>query len=169
MKFAGRARGRLDSIDWDNCAAMLARCPYSWAWAVLRTWCDGWMTSARIISPLGQRPCAFGCTQIIDSLRHYARCPPMHRALRRARARPFPLEWFSRWGLASPSFSSFSLLTAACNMYNEARAIREWPLSAQQIHACALAGVRAMRLAHPSRASEEERASLAPHWHPRGA
>eukprot|EP00959_Pyramimonas_sp_CCMP1952_P469493 9495043-Pyramimonas_sp.AAC.1 len=82
VKFAGRSRGRLDSIDWDNCAMVLARCPCSWAWAVLRTWCGGWMTSARIISPLGQRQCAFGCVQRIDSIRHYSRCPPMHRALR---------------------------------------------------------------------------------------
>eukprot|EP00959_Pyramimonas_sp_CCMP1952_P170252 3556844-Pyramimonas_sp.AAC.1 len=133
---------------------VLARCPCSWAWAVWRTWCDGWMTSAPVIFPLGQRQCAFGCVQRIDSLRHYPRCPPLHRALRRALARPIPLDWISRWGLASPLFASFSALTAAYNMYNEARAIPDWPLSASQIHACALAGARAMRLAHPSRISE---------------
>eukprot|EP00959_Pyramimonas_sp_CCMP1952_P041534 868676-Pyramimonas_sp.AAC.1 len=54
-------------------------------------------------------------------------------------------------------------------MYNEARTIPDWPLSAAQIHACALAGARAMRLAHPSRTSEVERASLAPQWPPRVA
>eukprot|EP00959_Pyramimonas_sp_CCMP1952_P365574 7656437-Pyramimonas_sp.AAC.1 len=114
------------------------------------------MATARIISPPGQRQCAFGCVHRIDSPRHYARCPIMYRALRRALARPIPLDWVSRWGLAAPSFASLSALTAAYNMYNEARTLPDWPLSTQQTHACALAGARAMRLAHPTRISEAE-------------
>eukprot|EP00959_Pyramimonas_sp_CCMP1952_P277308 5797499-Pyramimonas_sp.AAC.1 len=73
------------------------------------------MTSARIISPLGKRPCAFGCMGKRDALKHYARCPVLWSALRRALARPFALDFPSRWGLRRPSCHSYSVLAAAYN------------------------------------------------------
>ncbi|CAK0822839.1 unnamed protein product, partial [Prorocentrum cordatum] len=145
-KFAGRSAGLLAHIDWGVFKSVLARCPCSWAMAVLRTWTDGWMTSARIISPEGQKPCVFGCLGKLDSLRHYARCPVMHRALRQALARPFPLPWMTRWGLSDPSLATFSAMAAAYNMYNEA--------------SCALAGARSMQLASPMKCTEIDRDQL---------
>eukprot|EP00959_Pyramimonas_sp_CCMP1952_P022060 463766-Pyramimonas_sp.AAC.1 len=61
------------------------------------------MTSARIISPHGRRPCALGCLNRGDTFRHYARCLVLWAALRRALARPFALDFPSRWGLRRPS------------------------------------------------------------------
>ncbi|CAK0825212.1 unnamed protein product, partial [Prorocentrum cordatum] len=159
-KFAGRSAGLLSHIDWGVCKSVLARCPCSWAMAVLRTWSDGWMTSARIISPDGQKHCVFGCLGKLDSLRHYARCPVMHRALRQALARPFPLPWMSRWGLSEPSLATFSAMAAAYNMYNEARLAPVWPLSPPLLRSCALAGVRSMQLASPLKCSEIDRDQL---------
>eukprot|EP00959_Pyramimonas_sp_CCMP1952_P379498 7949419-Pyramimonas_sp.AAC.1 len=128
--------------------------------AVLRTWSDGWMTSARIISPDGQKHCVFGCLGKLDSLRHYARCPVMHRALRQALARPIPLPWMDRWGLSAPSLATYSAMAAAYNMYNEARLAPVWPLSPSLLRSCALAGVRAMQLASPLKCSEIDREQL---------
>ncbi|CAK0813889.1 unnamed protein product, partial [Prorocentrum cordatum] len=159
-KFAGRSAGLLSHTDWGVCKSVLARCPCSWAMAVLRTWSDGWMTSARIISPDGQKHCVFGCIGKLDSLRHYARCPVMHRALRQALARPFPLPWMSRWGLSEPSLATFSAMAAAYNMYNEARLAPVWPLSPPLLRSCALAGVRSMQLASPLKCSEIDRDQL---------
>ncbi|CAK0857630.1 unnamed protein product, partial [Prorocentrum cordatum] len=159
-KFAGRSAGLLSNIDWGECKCVLARCPCSWAMAVLRTWSDGWMTSARIISPDGQKHCVFGCLGKLDSLRHYARCPVMHRALRQALARPFPLPWMTRWGLSEPSLATFSAMAAAYNMYNEARLAPAWPLPPSLLRSCALAGVRSMQLASPLKCSEIDREQL---------
>ncbi|CAK0826931.1 unnamed protein product, partial [Prorocentrum cordatum] len=159
-KFAGRSAGLLSNIDWGECKSVLARCPCSWAMAVLRTWSDGWMTSARIISPDGQKHCVFGCLGKLDSLRHYARCPVMHRALRQALARPFPLPWMTRWGLSEPSLATFSAMAAAYNMYNEARLAPVWPLTPPLLRSCALAGVRSMQLASPLKCSEIDREQL---------
>eukprot|EP00959_Pyramimonas_sp_CCMP1952_P177378 3707655-Pyramimonas_sp.AAC.1 len=57
----------------------------------MRTWMDARLTSSRIVHPFGRRCCAFGCVGATDALRHYVYCRPLHVAVRRALARPFPL------------------------------------------------------------------------------
>ena len=45
------------------------------AWALLRTWCNGWVTASRVGGM--SKPCVFGCdhTAIVrDSLQHYIVC-----------------------------------------------------------------------------------------------
>eukprot|EP00959_Pyramimonas_sp_CCMP1952_P434530 9098771-Pyramimonas_sp.AAC.1 len=73
---------------------------------------DAWMTSARILHPLGQRRCAYGC-DARDSLAHYARCRPMLAALRRALARAFPAPVLRRWGQRAARIEDYAVLAAA--------------------------------------------------------
>jgi hypothetical protein len=52
-------------------------------WAVLRTWCNGWVTASRMGGK--KRDCVFGCcasdAAAFDSLRHYLLCPALWRPI----------------------------------------------------------------------------------------
>ena len=45
----------------------------SWANQVMRTWTNGWLTSARM--PGDTQPCRYGCVGQKDDLQHYIGCP----------------------------------------------------------------------------------------------
>ena len=63
----------------------LRLCPPSWACAVMRTWTNGWLTSARM--PGDVQRCICGCSDADDRQDHYYACPHFHIAVRRALAK----------------------------------------------------------------------------------
>ncbi|CAK0790411.1 unnamed protein product, partial [Prorocentrum cordatum] len=88
--------------------AAMSRLPPSWAAAWMRAPSFSWLTSSRIIHPLGKKKCIFGCRLGHGTLRRYLSCAPLARAV-------------AKLGLTDMTSESIEPIVVTCNMYHNLR------------------------------------------------
>jgi hypothetical protein len=83
-------------------------------WVVVRTWCNGWVTSSRVGAKV--KPCIFGCEDTVsdksrDSLSHYLACPALWGPI----VRLSETGWNVSWSIeVASSLALASLVDPAC-------------------------------------------------------
>ena len=106
-------------IDFQKVALSLSSIKPYFAMCVLRTFCNGWSTTARYHDGVSLS-CIFGCKYCpnSDCISHYLNCPLHRDAINSSLGEPHGTGILERLGLSDLSPRSFLRLSIACATYH---------------------------------------------------
>lgn len=114
---------QLRSIDFEALVTCLCNLNRSHiAMCVLKTWCNGWVTSERMHHDV--RPsCIFGCPGQKDNLQHYVQCCYLWNPIFTNMRVPGVDSPLARLAIINPSKSSFVAIAVAFTVYHAQRGL----------------------------------------------
>ena len=114
-------RTLIRSLDWNAKAVALRRMqkPHV-ANCILKTWCNGWVTSDRM-HKAERRTCVFGCDKHPDNIKHYVQCNRLWNPIFACLRIPPKEEVADRLALTSDEFQKLFAVAVAFVVYHSRR------------------------------------------------